>query len=795
MASFRPLNILILGATGQIGKYITDAVINAQPSFDQVTIFTSKEASASKADYLDKLQQKGVRIVNGDLTNEKDVKAALEGIDTVVSALGRDVIRLQTELVRLAEECTSVKWFFPSEYGTDIEYGPSSANEKPHQQKLKVRKYIRENVKRMKYTFLVTGPYIDMYFDLNDARREAGGFDLNDARREAGGFDPVWKKAVLVEDGEGKAGFTTMPDVGKALVAALRHPDASFNKALKVQSFVVTPKQILAEFEKQTGAKWDVTYSSLQTLRDAETKAWNEGEPYATILTLRRIWSEGGTLYEKTDNESIGLKDSDLETLEGAAELNAPQDVINCKKKAINTAEPYPSKWWHSARPESKTTGGLLPHCIPMNDAAFATVSSIFTAGGLVGALCTGPYASKRGRLSAMRLTALLYVVGATLETTAGNIPWLAVGRFLSGVAAGASTVVVPLYISEISPPSERGLFGATTQISINVGILFTQTLGYFLSYGSAWRGILGTGIAIALVQASGLVFMPESPAWLAANRDVTEARRVLQRIRGSNYDIGEETAAWEGGDLESEREGLLSQTGAEDGRPTPSSKSSGSHLGFIQVVKDSQYRPAIIAVVAVAFAQQFCGINSVIMYSVSLLTDLLPISSALLTILISVVNLVTTVSCSPLPDRLGRKTCILLSIIGQGTSSLALALSIRFGIKILSAVSVVAFVGFFAVGLGPVPFILASELVGQEAVGATQSLCLAANYIATFFVAQFFPIINATLNDVLGGAGWVYFIFAGFALFFAFFISWRVPETKGKKDADEVWGRTRRLD
>lgn len=101
-------------------------------------------------------------------------------------------------------------------------------------------------------------------------------------------------------------------------MAALRHPEASFNKALKVQSFVVTPNEILAEFEKQTGAKWDVTYSSLQALRDSESKAWSEGKPYATILTLRRIWSEGGTLYEKTDNESIGLKDSDLETLEAA---------------------------------------------------------------------------------------------------------------------------------------------------------------------------------------------------------------------------------------------------------------------------------------------------------------------------------------------------------------------------------------------------------------------------------------------------------------------------------------------
>lgn len=105
--------------------------------------------------------------------------------------------------------------------------------------------------------------------------------------------------------------------VGKAVVAALRHPEASFNKALKVQSFVVTPKQILAEFEKQVGGpKWTVTSYTLQELKDAEEKAWSEGNPDATSYTLRRIWSEGGTLYEKTDNESIGLDNSQLETLE-----------------------------------------------------------------------------------------------------------------------------------------------------------------------------------------------------------------------------------------------------------------------------------------------------------------------------------------------------------------------------------------------------------------------------------------------------------------------------------------------
>ncbi|GKU04797.1 isoflavone reductase family protein [Fusarium langsethiae] len=307
MTDFKPKSLLIFGATGTIGRYITNAIANAEPAFDEVTIFTSEDTVTRKQDFIKELKSKAVKIVTGDVNNEEDVKKAYQGIDTVISAVGRNVIETQINLFKLAAESDSVKWFLPSEYGTDVEYGPQSADEKPHQLKLKVRKYIRENSNGLKYTFVVTGPYIDMFFTLTPTIPEAGG------------FDHIGKKAVLVDNGDDKIGFTTMPDVGKSVVAALHHPSESFNKALKVQSFVVTQQQILKELEKQTGGKpWTVTNYTLDELREAEKKGWAEGNPNATLYTLRRIWSEGGTLYEKTDNERIGLKDEDLETLEDA---------------------------------------------------------------------------------------------------------------------------------------------------------------------------------------------------------------------------------------------------------------------------------------------------------------------------------------------------------------------------------------------------------------------------------------------------------------------------------------------
>jgi MFS family permease len=236
--------------------------------------------------------------------------------------------------------------------------------------------------------------------------------------------------------------------------------------------------------------------------------------------------------------------------------------------------------------------------------------------------------------------------------------------------------------------------------------------------------------------------------------------------------------------DAEEEQTLLRNDDDAADGRP----KRSGNEqtLSIMQVFRHPDYQKAAIAVVMVMLAQQFSGINSIVMYGVSLLAGLLESNSALLNLAVSALNIVVTAGCAPLADKLGRKVCLLSSLAIMGTSSLLLAVGI---IKSIPVLAVLLFVSGFAVGLGPVPFILASELVGPDAVDATQSIALGANWIATFIVAQFFPLASAKLH------GKVYFIFAALSAFFFAFISWYVPETKGKKNVEEVWGRERRVD
>jgi len=444
-----------------------------------------------------------------------------------------------------------------------------------------------------------------------------------------------------------------------------------------------------------------------------------------------------------------------------------------------------------------------------MTPTEWGVVGSLYTLGGLIGALSAGPLAGRYGRLRTMQMSTVFFVVGPIFEALSLNIGVMAFGRLLSGVGAGASVVIVPLYISEIAPPGEKGFFGAFTQIGCNVGILITQLLGYFLSHDSYWRLILAIGGIIGAVQGAGLLLSVESPKYIAEQGNVSLAKKTLRKIRGEDANIEEEVNDWGASGsadvsgkqghktclsrphanmkAEEEQTLLSDQEGSTQDRPKQSGKEQT--LSIMQVFRHADYQKAAIAVVMVMLAQQFSGINSIVMYGVSLLAGLLESNSALLNLAVSALNIVVTASCAPLADKLGRKICLLSSLAIMGTSSLLLAIGIIKAIPVLSAVAVLLFVSGFAVGLGPVPFILASELVGPDAVDATQSIALGANWIATFIVAQFFPLASAKLH------GKVYFIFAALSAFFFTFISWYVPETKGKKNADEVWGRERRVD
>ncbi|PYH46250.1 isoflavone reductase family protein [Aspergillus saccharolyticus JOP 1030-1] len=291
-------NILIFGATGSIGAYITQALLDDRAHFGRFAVFTSPHSLQTKGEMLDKLRRQGVDILVGDIGNQDDVRKAYADFDTVVSALGRTAIAAQIPLIELAAATPSVRRFLPSEYGTDIEYGPASKHEKPHQAKLKVRAALASVRDRLEYAYIVTGPYADYPFYLAQGPPGAP---------EAGSWDVKKQRAVIVGDERGRVSLSACVDVGRFVSHALTHWEQARYRALKLNSFTTTPHEILQEFESQTGQKWHVESVSLEELRRREAEAWEQGAPHATTFTLRRIWAEGGTLYERRDNEDIGV--------------------------------------------------------------------------------------------------------------------------------------------------------------------------------------------------------------------------------------------------------------------------------------------------------------------------------------------------------------------------------------------------------------------------------------------------------------------------------------------------------
>ena len=287
---------------------------------------------------------------------------------------------------------------------------------------------------------------------------------------------------------------------------------------------------------------------------------------------------------------------------------------------------------------------------------------------------------------------------------------------------------------------------------------------------------------------------------WPRTGKPSARVGKTLRRIRGEGYDVEGEIKSWNvydeetNDDANGEERALLSRndsdddlsprvnaTNSDDAPFKPSDPSTSgppknrTPISFFTALTTHPYNRATLSVTTVMLAQQLCGINSIIMYGVSLLSSLLSTSAAALLVFVALLNILVTMACAPLVDRLGRKTCLLASIVGMGCSSLILAIAIIKHVPALSAVAVISFVSAFGLGLGPVPFILPSELARPEAVGATQSWALAANWVSTFVVSLGFPVLNAAL-----GQGKVYFLFAGLAAFFAGAVGWGVPESKG---------------
>ncbi len=383
-------------------------------------------------------------------------------------------------------------------------------------------------------------------------------------------------------------------------------------------------------------------------------------------------------------------------------------------------------------------------------------VSSVLL-GSLLGAMAGGVLADRLGRRKLLIITAIVFGFGAIGAAMAPGTAWLIAARLVAGAAIGIASFVSPLYISEIAPVAIRGRLVSINQVALTAGIVLSYCIDYAFAPSEAWRWMFALAAIPAAAFAIGLFFIPNSPRWLASRGNVDQARAVLKRIRAP---------------------------GQVEGELADIQKSVSQRTGNWSDLLSKPLRMAMVVGIGLAIAQQITGINTVIYYAPTIF-KFAGLSSASVAILASVgvgiANVVLTLVAMQLIDRVGRRPLLLASLAGMGLSLFVLGLAFalpRFSGSLgwIAVGSLMVYVGSFAVGLGPVFWLVLSEIYPLQIRGRAMSVGTVANWSANLIVALSF----LTLTQVLGKAAtfWLYAAVTMGAWFFAFFL---VPETKGK--------------
>ncbi|KAJ3074232.1 hypothetical protein HDU98_011800 [Podochytrium sp. JEL0797] len=434
---------------------------------------------------------------------------------------------------------------------------------------------------------------------------------------------------------------------------------------------------------------------------------------------------------------------------------------------------------------------GLAANCIPMNDWEWGTFVSIFLLGGTLGGLSGGTLVANLGRRRLLFLNNIPFLLSSFLLATSASVTGLYAGRFVGGVAAGLGTVAVPLYIAEVAPVKIRGSLGALNQLSIVIGVLVSQTLGVPLSTRESWRYLFAAGAVVPLIQCILLPFCVESPRWLTTHGLMADARKALIRLRsdsGASASQIEDELVSMGGQTVSPQPGEDVESGlmdASESAPLTNNNSATTHqrqLSVLELFSVSALRRPLIACVGLQLAQQFSGINAAVFYSTTIFNkSYSPDVAIKLSLLVSVVQLVTTLAASSLIEKLGRKSLLLTSQSGMMCSAFVIFVANKLDLSsALVVVALMSFVGFFGIGLGAIPWLILPELIPGYAVNSASSFCSGVNWGSSWFVAFLLPVVIGYLEYD------VFFLFGLFLLGFTLFTNSYVPETKGMS-AEEV--------
>ncbi|KAL7000362.1 putative polyol transporter 4 [Sarracenia purpurea var. burkii] len=391
----------------------------------------------------------------------------------------------------------------------------------------------------------------------------------------------------------------------------------------------------------------------------------------------------------------------------------------------------------------------------------------------LFGSLAGGRTSDAIGRKWTMGLAAVIFQTGAAIMTFAPSFQILMMGRLLAGVGIGFGVMIAPVYIAEISPTISRGSLTSFPEIFINLGIL----LGYVSNYAFSglpahinWRIMLAVGILPSVFIGFALFIIPESPRWLVMKNRVEEARTVLLKTNENETEVEERLAEIQ---LAAGKPGITNNENSEEKAVWREFLSPSPSL-----------RRMLVAGFGIQCFQQITGIDATVYYSPTILKEAgVEGNSNLLaaTVAVGISKTAFILVAIFLIDKLGRKPLLYVSTIGMTIClfSLGLTLSLLknqpFGIG-LTVFSVCATVAFFSVGMGPICWVLTSEIFPLRLRAQAAALGAMGNRVCSGLVAMSFLSVARAIT-VAG----TFFLFSAVSALSVVFVYMLVPETKGK--------------
>lgn len=384
-------------------------------------------------------------------------------------------------------------------------------------------------------------------------------------------------------------------------------------------------------------------------------------------------------------------------------------------------------------------------------------ISSLFLS-AMIGAPLGGTIADKIGRKKALILAGLLFLLGSLTMALAPMIPILIVGRIITGIGLGTVSIIAPLYISELSTSSNRGKMVTFNILGITFGALLAYIVNYIFSHDGDWRWMFGLETLPAFTLLVGMLFLSETPRWLAIHSLQDKAKSVLQRIRGSQ-DINEELNAIE--------------------------SSIGKHGSGWSELLQPTVRRALLLGVGIAFCRGLTGFSIILYGYAPTILELSGFKIASLAILatvgIGIVNTIMTFATIALVDRVGRRPLMIVGLIGVILSLIIMGLSFMFDgmnqyVKWITIGSLLLYIGSWSLGPRPVFWILISEIYPLKVRARGMSLGSLTNWGTTWLVTLTFLPLVALIGKT--GVFWLYGFFAVATLVLFYFL---IPETNGQ--------------